>query len=233
MQQTHYTWPGSNASVSVQLNLDVVDKLLPEVLSGIGATPRRAAERGGLLLGSIQQKGSQSIVFIEDFKPVACSHKTGPSFELSDADATVFDRAFASVRPGGPTAPYAVGYYRSHTREGLTLAPSDLQILKDYFPAAANVALIIKPFATRTSTAGFFLRNGGQFPEKSPQEFAFKSTELMGSGATKVSAKAAPEPVAIEEPEPSLCVPHGLPTTKFQPPTNQKIQGKTNHAYFL
>ena len=88
MQQTHYTWPGSNASVSVQLNLDVVDKLLPEVLSGIGATPRRAAERGGLLLGSIQQKGSQSIVFIEDFKPVACSHKTGPSFELSDADAT-------------------------------------------------------------------------------------------------------------------------------------------------
>jgi len=66
-----------------------------------------------------------------------------------------------------------VGYYRSHTREGLSLGPEDLDL-------ALNVALLVKPLADKPGVAGFFVRENGAFPGKTPLEFPFRRCEMTG-----------------------------------------------------
>jgi hypothetical protein len=69
---------------------------------------------------------------------------------------------------------YAVGYFRSHTRDGLALAPEDLTIMAEFFPAPHNIALLVKPFASRTSQAGFFIYEEGSIrADASYLEFPF------------------------------------------------------------
>ena len=67
----YYVWEAPGKSLLVHLQLDVIDGLLSDVMRGFGAVPKRGAEVGGLLLGSIE-RGEQTIVRIEDFEPVEC-----------------------------------------------------------------------------------------------------------------------------------------------------------------
>jgi len=139
----YYVWAVPGNPVAVHLRLDVVDRLAAEFLRGLGAVPKRGAEVGGVLLGSIEPGlvKDTSIVRIEDFEPVPCSYVRGPSYLLSEEDRKLFDEICQRRSP--------VGYYRSHTREGLLLGPEDLDFLDKDLPLASNVALLVKPLADK------------------------------------------------------------------------------------
>src|SRR5579884_3052114 len=92
--------PGKN--ITVHLSLDVVDRLLQDVMRGFGAVPRRGAEVGGILLGSFV-KGQPSIVRIDDYELVPIEYKRGPSYLLSLDDENSFGKALERLR--GTTAP--------------------------------------------------------------------------------------------------------------------------------
>lgn len=155
----------------MQLSLDVVDRLSVEVMRGFGAVRKRGAEIGGLLLGSIEE-GSPTVIRVDGYESVACEYRLGPSYQFAEEDSAVFEEAFDRHHP--------VGYFRSHTRDGLALAPEDVEILDHFFPGPARVALLIKPYASTASTAGIFVRENGRFPEVSPLEFPFRRNELTG-----------------------------------------------------
>jgi len=89
----YYVWAVPGNPVAVHLRLDVVDRLGAEFLRGLGAVPKRGAEVGGVLLGSIEPGlvKDTSIVRIEDFEPVPCSYVRGPSYLLSEEDRKLFD----------------------------------------------------------------------------------------------------------------------------------------------
>jgi hypothetical protein len=148
-------------------------------MRGFGAVPKRGAEAGGLLLGTITP-GSPSIVRIEDFEPVPCHYRRGLSYLFTEDDSAAFEQAFERYKPDPSRSIYAVGYFRGHTREGLSLAPEDVELLDQFFPGPAHVALLVKPFATKVSVAGFFVREDGVFPETTPLEFPFGRRELTG-----------------------------------------------------
>ncbi len=84
------------------------------------------------------------------------------------------------LQPAASPSAYAVGYFRSHTRDGFSLEPEDLEILDRFLPGPAHVALLIKPYATKVSVAGFFVREHGEFPRTSPLEFPLRRRELLG-----------------------------------------------------
>ncbi len=65
-------------------------------------------------------------------------------------------------------------------RDGFSLAPEDLEILDRIFPGLAQVALLIKPYATKVSVGGFFIREHGEFPETTPLEFPLRRGALLG-----------------------------------------------------
>jgi hypothetical protein len=176
---SYYIWEVPGATVSVHLHFDVVDRLSGDVMRGFSAVPKRGAEVGGILLGAIEY-GERTIVRIDDFKPVESQHRTGPSYLLSDEDRAKFLSACEQWQPGDSQPRYAVGFYRSNTRDGLLLAPEDVELLDDFFPSPAHVALLIKPYGTKAAAAGFFFRIDGLFPVATLLEFPFRRSELCG-----------------------------------------------------
>jgi hypothetical protein len=161
--------------VVVHLNLAIIDRLSAEIMRGFGAIPKRGAEVGGLLLGSFEE-GAQTIVRVDDFEGIACDYKRGPSYLFSADDGAAFDEACARSTS-------AIGYFRSHTREGLSLGPEDIELMEQYFPSPSHIALLVKPFATKVSIASFFFREDGLFQSAAPLEFPFRRRELTGEAA--------------------------------------------------
>ncbi|MCS7025824.1 MAG: hypothetical protein NZV14_13565 [Bryobacteraceae bacterium] len=182
---TSYVWEGQG--VTIHLDFAVIDRLLVEVMRGFGAIPRRGAEVGGLLLGSIE-RGSELVIRVTDFEPIACEYRRGPSFLLSDTDLLIYEGALLRYRESPENKLYPVGCYRSHTREGLSLTAQDVSHFDKYFPEPGQVFLLIKPFATRVSVAGYFVRSkDGTLDAETPcHEFPFRRREL-GGGATPAS----------------------------------------------
>jgi len=175
----YYVWDVPGKPVVVHLNLNVVDRLAAEIMRGYGAVPRPGAEVGGLLIGTMEtgpgEAGvgeTRSLVKVEDFAAVPCEYRRGPSYLFTEDDGAAFEQAFA--QPG------VIGYFRSHTRDGLSLAVEDFELLDHFFPGSAHLALVVKPFATKASTASFFVRENGAFPVAPALEFPFRRSELMG-----------------------------------------------------
>lgn len=186
-----YTWQSPSKSISFRINFDVVDCILLEVMKGFGAVPRRGAEVGGLLLGSIQKENDQTIVHIEEYEPIPCEHAQGPSFSLSSKDLVQLREMINRRREAPAGGSRIVGYFRSHTREGLYLCPEDLDFIEEHLPEPDLVALVIKPYATRVSSAGIFLREDNDFRADAPDgEFPFRRKEL-GGGTSSLDRTAA------------------------------------------
>lgn len=188
-----YIWKPAEKPISVQLQFDVVDRILLEVMRGFGAVPKRGAEVGGILLGTAEMHGGRIAVTVEDFEAVECDHASGPSFVLSEDDRAAFLESIGRWRRGPDSRIYTVGYYRGHTRDGICLAAEDLAILEELFPEPTAIAMVIKPYATKVSMAGIFFREDGQFKaDASHLEFPFRRKELGGgsSGMERLTSAA-------------------------------------------
>src|SRR6266568_1463880 len=108
----YYVWEVPGRPVSVQLYFDVIDRMLPDILRGLGALRRRGAEVGGILLGR-SDPGSPERVGILDFEAVPSEYLTGPSYNLSENDLVAFEAAL-SLRQSDPESGLSpVGFYRS------------------------------------------------------------------------------------------------------------------------
>jgi hypothetical protein len=169
----YFVWQVPGKPLVIQLNVDMVDRMGADILRGFGAVPKRGAEVGGILIG-VTQPGDINTIRIDDFEALPCTYARGPSYLLTDAERAVFDQACLRRRAE------IVGYYRSHTREGFALQAEDIQLLDQLFPSALQLALLVKPFATKPSVAGFFVRENGVFPAATPLEFPFRRWEMTG-----------------------------------------------------
>lgn len=191
-KSTFYTWSPPGVSTTVHLEFSVVDRLLLEVMKGFGAVPKRGAEVGGILLGAVKEIDGRRVVHVFDYAVVACSHASGPSYVLSEAEREELRNLVEVHAAGGEADLVPVGYFRSHTRDGVQLAEEDLEILDASFPGEDAIALLVKPYATRLSQAGIFLREDGRFAiAPSAQEFPFRRKELGGGSSTLERQAAA------------------------------------------
>jgi len=195
----YFVWQVPGQPAVVHLSINVVDRMGADIMRGFGLVPKRGAEVGGILIGTVKS----DTVRIDDFEPVPCTYARGPSYLLTDAEREAFKEV--CQRRGAE----AVGYYRSHTRDGLTLQPDDIQLLDQFLPAAVKVALLVKPFATKPSVAGFFVRKDGAFPATTPLEFPFRRWEMTG--------EEPPRRVPMEERKPKEREPEDPQPREAQP----------------
>lgn len=195
-----YLWAPPGKEIAVQLDLDVVDRLLADVLRGFGMIPKRGVEIGGVLLGEYVDAQT---VRVTDYETVPCQHSRGSSYLLSPEETerlrAVCDRWLST--PGGRTT--VVGLFRSHTREGFHLTTEDADLLDRMAPDAQAVMLLVKPYATRVSLGGFFFReDGGIRRMDAPYlEFPFRRRELAGEEQESASALAESAPAPAAQPE--------------------------------
>jgi hypothetical protein len=178
----YYIWAPAGKALAVYLHLDVLDRLLAEVMRGFGAVPKRGAEVGGVLIGVVEQ-GDKTVVRVEDFEPVECGYTRGPSYQFTEEEKAGFADACRRWAPDSERPDYAVGYFRSHTRDGLSLAPEDLELMDRHFAGPSTIVLLVRPLITTASPAGFFFREDGVFPETTPLEFPFRRRDLAGEEA--------------------------------------------------
>jgi hypothetical protein len=198
VSSTAYIWTVPGKAISVHLEWTVIERMLPEIMRGFGSVPRRGAEVGGILLGRVEA-GQPLTLHVNGFETVRCEHEQGPSFILSVRDRERWLQAFERTRfePGRDT--YAVGYYRSHTRDGLSLAAEDLTIMAEFFPAPHEVALLVKPFASRTSQAGFFIYEEGSIrADASHLEFPFRPRPAVRSAQPEFVPERRERPLFAE-----------------------------------
>jgi hypothetical protein len=199
-----YKWEIPGKPVSVHLDLDVIDSVLPEVMRAFGAVPKRGAEAGGLLIGNISRDpAGQSTVHVEQVELVPCVYARGPSYLLTGEDKIAFEQAVERWRLDASQPRYAVGYFRSHTRDGLALSAEDVELLDRLFPDPAQIALLVRPFAAKPIQAGFFFREKGSFPPETPLPFAFSRRELV-EDVVAIPLPAPSRPVEPPPPEPPV-----------------------------
>jgi len=201
-QKGFYLWEVPGKPISVQISREAMDRMLLDVLESLGRLSRgRGAEAGGILLGAAEREGAQRRIRIEDFRTVPCEHSFGPSYRLSERDQEELRRALDQWKRAPDRRLYAVGYWRSHTREELRLAPEDLEILSRYFAHPDQVALLIRPRGAGPGSAGFFFWEGGRIQSDAPyQTFPFETRLGRGASAKPPRDRAASSEAPASEP---------------------------------
>jgi hypothetical protein len=197
--ESQYLWEAAGQPFSIRLSRAAAERILAD--SAEVVMRRRGVEVGGVLLGT-RETGALTTITIEDIEPVPCEYAFGSSFLLSDHDCSIFEAALERLHSAPNTRLRPVGFYRTHTRDRLSLSADDLLLLGRFFPDPADVALLVRPSTARPSPAGFFIWEEGTIhSEESYLEFSIKPRR---SGAREAVEAAAPvEAVeAVETAEP-------------------------------
>lgn len=205
----------------------MIDRLTVDVMRGFGVTRRRGTEVGGVLLGKIVG-GDDPTVLVYDYELVPCEYSQGPSYVLSARDLTGFREVVSRWRREISPDQYVVGYFHSHTRDGLYLDETDSRIFHEHMSDPLAVALAVKPYATRASEAGFFLQSDGKLvTAHSPLEFQFvRSEAAVAKAADRVPAPIDPkaansiDPAAGEDEDSES---PGVPARVEQVPVSQTL----------
>ena len=190
-----YLWEVSQKPVSVRIPFSLIDRLEHEAVESFRSLTSRGSEIGGLLIGDVSP-ASPLVVSIADYELIACDYSRGPLYRLSDADMGRFEQAIQQKSAAGRAV---AGFFRSHTRKGFALDTDDLAFFQARFRDPHHIALLVRPFATKASTAGILIwENGKVNGESSYLEFPFRSSELGAGRAAEPSdpKAAAPAPPA-------------------------------------
>lgn len=244
-----FSWEVPGKRVGVRLDLDIVDRMESEVLHSFGGTTNLGAEIGGLLLGSVIPHEHGYIVQITDFETVPLGPDQAEfTLHKEEEDWDRFAQAAGRWAWTPDKQTYAVGLFRSHARQGLGLVEQDYDLFQRYFPDPSAVVLLVKPFATRASLAGFFFREeGGIHGDSSYLEFPFRRRELVGEWSAPPDSADMAGTAALEhaaegipsmatatsvlgigpdkaEPMPSDELKFGLPTSKIDESSGKRLR---------
>ena len=207
-----YLWEVPQKPVSARIPFPLIDRLEHEAVESFRSLSSRGSEVGGILLGKVL---GGSRVLIQDYEMVPCDYSRGPLYRLSEADTDRFDRAIAQRGAGGLLA---IGFFRSHTRKGLALDPEDVALFDSRFSAPHHIVLLIRPFASKPSAAGIFIReNGVVRAEASYKEFPFRCSELTPSTQTAEPAETEPLTGGLATALPPPAVPKSMTRAQIVP----------------
>ena len=187
-----YLWKPAGKSISVHFDLTLIEKLRDAIFQARHSEPERRDEVGGILLGRVEPGEN---IIVDGFELVQSEHKRGASFTLSSRDCEKLDARLQwwskHKDEHGP-----IGFFRSHTRSGLYLDPSDRQVISRFFSRTSDVALLVRPATDGACTAGcFFWEDGGIPGARTYLEFPFESRRLASqSYGRPLSQQPEPPP---------------------------------------
>ena len=193
----YYVWEPAGKDYAVHLYPEIIDRLNYEVMKGFGALPKRGAEVGGVLLGSVE-RGAKLVVRVQEFESIHCEHLLGPSYVLSEKDLLELDRVLEQSAKAEVRELRVVGFFRSITRESIQLTEQDLALLDARFPDDGSICLLVKPYSGRPNEAVVLCRENGAFPsEPQTRTFVFRRKEMgVGGPPPRERDNSAAQPAA-------------------------------------
>lgn len=160
-----------------------MEEIEAHVIRGFKSLPKRGAEIGGVLLGSVNSETGE--IAIESFEPMQIEYCFGPSWTPSPADYARWNLWIGALREASPRI---VGLCRSHTRPGLRVAAEDNDIIQHFLPGGIGVLLIVKPLSERECVGAFF-----PFAQGTVVDGTTPSREFPFGAAQRPAAAPAPE----------------------------------------
>jgi TonB family protein len=192
----YYIWDEPERPVSIHLNYQTVERLQIEVLRALDSDSHPGAEIGGILLGSRQQADGRANIFIEDFVPVPCRQSRGSEYRLSSGDALKLDAELKRHKSGATQSWSVLGFFRSHLRDDVFLAPDDLATIQRFFKDPESVFLLIKTLPSRGCTAAFFFWEDGQVqPECAYNEVPLSPVQICPAPHREKQKVESPRPL--------------------------------------
>ena len=185
-------WTTPQCSFAIEYSPRVLDDIRLAVVDAFFSLPRGGAEIGGILLGG----HNVGRVIVTDHQPLECEHAFGPGFTLSERDKARLTRLLAAEMPPGLEP---VGWYHSHTRSEIFLSETDLEVYRQFFPQAWQVALVIKPHTFQPARAGFFFRGprGAVHTTASYREFVLQPLAVRPLPAAGAPLEPGPEALRV------------------------------------
>lgn len=233
--RSYASWqtPGS---IKIRVSSLVVDDISAESMKRSDAIPSRACgpEVGGILLGT----SKENEIVVDDFEPVLCEHRFGPSFRLSDSDRTGWRETLLRIRQREDLA--VVGWYRTDTRQEFALSEDDRELLETELQPYGDVILLLKPSRSQPYEAKLFLRDDGQLREL-PQATYFEfdrraagflppSAEPAVRGEPTAWTEASAGRTAAREPDDSVPTPLVESESEHSPPIETASDGEAPTA---
>jgi len=138
----------------VEYSTAALEEILKSSLDGLLAFPSGGLEVGGVLYGAVEG----DLVRIVASRPVACEHIFGPGYTLSENDENELRAALDSSSDPALAGLVAVGWYHSHTRTGLVLSATDMELHRRCFHEPWHLAMLVQPSFSKPTRIGFYLR---------------------------------------------------------------------------
>ena len=185
-------WDAPGGTGSLFLSAATVRELRAKAIEAFLSLPRRGVETGGLLFGS-RREGQ---LFIQGFEEIACEHRYGPSFALSNDD-----RARLAERLARTSSPPVIGIYRSYTGRDAELDDGDLTLIREHFRSGQFVFLLLQPVNAQACIGGFRLVRDGELQAEPPYTPALFDPDHWNADPPVITQVEAVMPQ--EAPEPS------------------------------
>lgn len=150
------TWAGPEGSPNVEFPRIVLQQILTYVHDGLRKLSRGGLETGGILFGRRAGSGIQ----VHAWRPIACEHTRGPAFLLSNNDrqalATQLEKAEsdAALQVLEP-----VGWFVSHTRQGLVLSEEDRDLFNQFFSGPNRFGIVLHARKGQSTETALFMRD--------------------------------------------------------------------------
>ena len=195
-----FLWEVPQKPVAVRIPYPLIDRLERDAVESFRSVTSKGSEVGGILIGSVAP-GNPLVLSVADYRLIDCEYTRGPLYRLSDADLLHFQRA---VEQGLASGAGIAGFFRTHTRKGISLDADDLALMEAHFRDPHQIALLVRPFATKASTAAIFIREDGRISgDASYLEFPFRSPadDHKATGDTPAIKTAPVAPAAPQVPQ--------------------------------
>src|SRR5437879_3960873 len=155
------TWDAEGCRLTVAWSPAVLEAIRLRAVEGYNAFGHGGLEIGGVLFGV--REGD--LVRVLHFAELAGEHAEGPGFVLSANEQIAFAALMAA-----PPGLQPVGWFCSHTRNGLALNRNDEALFDRFFPDPGQIALILKPSRLGSAEATVYFRKPeGELCDGAPQ----------------------------------------------------------------
>ncbi len=149
------TWRIPGFSRVIEFPQPLLSEIVARVVVGFWRAPRGGVEVGGVLFGEV----SEGVLRVVSSRPIECAHALGPAFALTEEEnekLATFLRFYRNDPELRGLTP--VGWWHSHTREGLRLDPGDLELHTRHFPEAWQFTFLLQPREGKPTRGAVFVR---------------------------------------------------------------------------
>ncbi len=191
-----HSWKAPGYDLEIRAVEAVLRQIRDFAIDGHLRLARGGIEVGGVLFGSRQG----SAIHVDAWRPIACEHASGPSFQLSPKDEAGFTTLLEDAKTDPELQQFEpVGWFISHTRSGIEIRDDEAALWEKYFPESWQICLVVKPSRFQPVEAGYFFRDGSNPIRRKASFLQFNLPTTLEKRPKRERRELMPQPTIMPD----------------------------------